>query len=392
MAFIIEGNKLRRYEPETEETTVIIPDGIRRICRYCFKEQKQLTSVIIPEGVEAIGQDAFAGCMGLREIRFPASLKEIEMYAFKECTNLERVHFSLPPEQAHIFSSFRDTPWYAAQGDFIIIGDTLYECRKKDAIIRIPDGVRHIHPYVFYHREKLTQMHLPDGLLTIGRDAFSQSKHLCSIYIPDTVQYIGYYAFENTAWLENKTEEFIILGDGILYHCQSQAKMIVLPQEVKRITAWAFHECSGMTGLVTQTPQGNITLYEAGTFFPVDEWERMMEIVHENDPQKQEERFAELKKASCKIPLALYMTKLSERPFFHTYLRRMCKRTMELFITYDDTEAVSQMMQLGLVTSKNVDGFISFANTTGAFESQMLLMHYKHEELGYKKPENAFRL
>ncbi len=392
MAFLIKGDKLRRYEPEAEETTVVIPDGIRRICRYSFQEQKQLTSIIIPDGVEAIGQDAFAGCTGLREIRFPASLKEIEMYAFKGCTNLEKIHFSSPPQQAHIPSVFRDTPWLAAQGDFIIIKDTLYECRKKDAVIRIPDGVRHIRPYVFYRREKLTQVYLPDGLLTIERDAFSQCKNLGSINIPDTVQYIGWYAFANTSWMENKTEEFTILGDGILYRCRSQAKKVVLPQKVKRITLHAFRECSSMTGLVTQTAHGNLTVYEAGREFPVEEWERMMAIVHESDPQKQEERFAELKKASCKIPLALYMTRLSDRPFFHAYLRRMCKRTVELFITHDDTEAISQMMQLGLVTSKNVDGFITYANTAGALESQMLLMHYKHEQLGYKKPENAFRL
>ncbi len=58
----------------------------------------------------------------------------------------------------------------------------------------------------------------------------------------------------------------------------------------------------------------------------------------------------------------------------------------------DDPEAISQMMQLGLVTSKNVDGFITYAIAQNALESQMLLMHYKHEQLGYKKPENAFRL
>lgn len=391
MGFLTMGYALSGYRAELGETAVTIPDGIRKIDNRAFINQKQLTKVVMPESVEYIGSYAFAGCTNLREIIFSISPKRIGNHAFD------------------------DTPWLAAQGDFIIIGDTLHGYAGAGGNVRIPDGVKRIVKFLFYHNETITDLYLPDGLRIIERNAFNGCEHLCSVNLPDSVQYIGdcafsgckgirtlsvpsgvkeigIFAFSDTAWIEAKNEELTILGDGILYRCKTRRNKVILPQEIKRITKTAFLECSTMPVLVMQTAQGKLTVYGEDREFPVKEWEIMMQIVHESDPQKQETMFSKLNKNICKIPLALHMASVHGSAFFKEYLRHIVKKAMRMYITHDDTEAVSQMMQLGLVTSKNVDGFITYANTAGALESQMLLMHYKHEELGYKKPENAFRL
>ena len=56
---------------------------------------------------------------------------------------------------------------------------------------------------------------LPDGLTEIGRIAFCGSA-LEEIEIPDSVQRIGPDAFYSTPWLDAQTDEFVIVGDGVL--------------------------------------------------------------------------------------------------------------------------------------------------------------------------------
>ena len=59
---------------------------------------------------------------------------------------------------------------------------------------------------------------LPDGLTEIGRIAFCGSA-LEEIEIPDSVERIGPDAFGGTPWLDAQTDEFIIVGDGVLIGC-----------------------------------------------------------------------------------------------------------------------------------------------------------------------------
>lgn len=56
---------------------------------------------------------------------------------------------------------------------------------------------------------------LPDGLLAIGAEAFRHTA-LEEIEIPDSVERIGPDAFYSTPWLDAQTDEFVIVGDGVL--------------------------------------------------------------------------------------------------------------------------------------------------------------------------------
>ena len=88
------------------------------------------------------------------------------------------------------------------------------------------------------------------SLKSIGSDAFSGAISLAnfeiltnsgtSYGIPETVTTIGANAFNGTKWLNANSGDMIIVGDGILYHYNGNASVVVIPASVKSITAGAF--------------------------------------------------------------------------------------------------------------------------------------------------------
>ncbi len=73
-------------------TALYIPDTVREIGAYAFKQCFSLTSVRLPKRLWKIEESLFRECMMLREIRIPGSVREIERRAFIGCTRLENVY------------------------------------------------------------------------------------------------------------------------------------------------------------------------------------------------------------------------------------------------------------------------------------------------------------
>ena len=72
-------------------TSLVIPDGVRRICGEAHQYYSRLRTVTLPDTLAEIGRFAFADCDELRELKLPCGLKVIEECAFSECAALERV-------------------------------------------------------------------------------------------------------------------------------------------------------------------------------------------------------------------------------------------------------------------------------------------------------------
>ena len=75
----------------SEITSLIIPEGVRRICGEAHQYYSRLRTVTLPDTLAEIGRFAFADCDELRELKLPGGLKVIEECAFSECASLERV-------------------------------------------------------------------------------------------------------------------------------------------------------------------------------------------------------------------------------------------------------------------------------------------------------------
>ena len=57
-----DGKTLIRYAPNKTDSTVVIPDGVTKICDYAFYGASNLKSIIIPDTVTDIGHDVFKNC------------------------------------------------------------------------------------------------------------------------------------------------------------------------------------------------------------------------------------------------------------------------------------------------------------------------------------------
>lgn len=121
------------------------------------------------------------------------------------------------------------------------IGQYAFQYCFADEVI-LPKTVREIGDYSFMGCEYLQSMTIPRDCESIGFSAFEDCYRLANIVIPDTVSEIGYCAFDSTAFIQQITDDFIILGDGVLYAYQGDASVtdVTLPDTAKTISYYAF--------------------------------------------------------------------------------------------------------------------------------------------------------
>lgn len=77
---------------------VSIPDCIKRIHMFAFKECTCLKNIDIPDSVTKIDRGAFEGCESLTKIRLPSYLEQIPFRCFRDCKNLKSVDIPLSLE------------------------------------------------------------------------------------------------------------------------------------------------------------------------------------------------------------------------------------------------------------------------------------------------------
>lgn len=67
-----------------------VPDGVKTIGEYAFRDNKNIKVVVLPESITKIETSAFYRS-AIRSINLPSNLKVIKMFAFANCKNLESI-------------------------------------------------------------------------------------------------------------------------------------------------------------------------------------------------------------------------------------------------------------------------------------------------------------
>jgi hypothetical protein len=113
----ISGNALTTiprsafYGCRTMLVSVTIPNGVKTIDYWAFKDCTNLKSVTIPNSVTSIGSNAFNNCTSLTSIAVPKSVKEIGEGAFSKCTNLTSVKFENTYSRNLVSADFDKAYW-----------------------------------------------------------------------------------------------------------------------------------------------------------------------------------------------------------------------------------------------------------------------------------------
>ena len=125
-------------------STLIIPDGNKRIGNSAFWGCDWLREVEIPESVKFIGELAFKCCYNLKKVKIPDSVEYIRKYAFARCWDLGEVE--------------------------------------------IPEGVKEIGYHAFESCRKLEEVEIPESCERIGDYAFEGCISLKRVIIPERVK------------------------------------------------------------------------------------------------------------------------------------------------------------------------------------------------------------
>jgi hypothetical protein len=154
------------YPSSLENETFTIPESVRTIHPYAFKDNTALVTIHVGPSIDSIDPTAF---MGL--------------------TSLEAIHVDETNED--YWSS--DGVLFGSMSDFLYL--IKYPAAKPGSDYAVPSDVTHLGPQSFSDQRLLEEILLPEGLIVISREAFAYGTSLRVIDIPRRVELIDYLAF-----------------------------------------------------------------------------------------------------------------------------------------------------------------------------------------------------
>lgn len=271
---------------DTSKKTVTIPKkidsayAVTAIGEGAFESNEALQYVVIEDGPAKIDRDAFRKCYNLLRIDIPASVKEIGNYAFESCEKLCEVvgiakvnSFGTGAFYQCLSLSVIDLPdTLRTVGDECFFGCTALAkavlpqkietvgfgaFAQCTALTSVDLGGLTLIPDAMFERdESLLKIEIGGKVTSIGERAFRACKNLSEVSIGKKVAYIGGSAFEGTTWLLNQSDEFVVVGDGVLLKYNGKGSDVVVPNNVKVISD-AF---SGINKLESVTIGGKVNV------------------------------------------------------------------------------------------------------------------------------------
>ena len=183
---------------------------------WAFLDCIDMTSVTIPNSVISIGESAFYGCRGLNSIIIPNSVKTIAEGTFLGCSGLTAVTIPNSVE--------------------VIAGSAFEKCSGLVSVT-IPNSVTSIKFAAFAECSSLTSITIPNSITSIEAGAFLGCGGLTSITVEEGNP--NYDSRNNCNAIINTKTNVLITG------CNNT----VIPNNVTRIEADAFSDCTGLTAV-----------------------------------------------------------------------------------------------------------------------------------------------
>lgn len=177
---------------------ITIPETVKRIGDYTFRECFSLTQADLPEGLIAIGDYAFAYCR-LTEAEIPDSVKYIGNNAF---TSTAVTSVNLPEGLEYIGgNAFSNTKITRAEIPDTVkyLGESAFSHCYSLESVKLPNGMRSIPNSLFFGCLSLKSVEIPEGVSVIGVYAFSFCTGLEEIHIPSTVISLSHILTSNNS-------------------------------------------------------------------------------------------------------------------------------------------------------------------------------------------------
>ena len=283
-------------------TDLVIPDNVKEIKDYAFKDCSGLTSVTIPNSVTSIGESAFQGCSGLTSITIPNSVISIGESAFRDCTGLTSIEIPNSVTSIGYFAFFGCSGLTSIEipGCVTSIGSSAFRDCSGLTSITIPNSVTSIGDYAFCDCWGLTSVVIGNSVTSIGESAFQGCSGLKTVVNLSRLTlsagstgcgYVAYYADKVinahngsiegdfvfgkpdgastlVAYLGSEIElvlpvdyggENYVIGDDVFSHC-SELENLTIPCRVTNIGNYAFNGCTSLKELCIEDGEEALVL------------------------------------------------------------------------------------------------------------------------------------
>lgn len=198
---------------------VVIPDSLNNysvvgIAEYAFRDMTELKSVIVPDNIEYVDENAFFGC-GQIELIYRS--------------NYDKGDF----DNSDVFEDHKQ--------DYIISGSTLVGYKGSDTIISVPYNCDAIADGAFKNNKNITAVYIQKELKTIGESAFEGCSNLETVVAGDGcgTLTIGSNAFKGTAWLNNYSGAYVVLGTTLVKY-KGSSETVTIPNVLTSVASGAF--------------------------------------------------------------------------------------------------------------------------------------------------------
>lgn len=233
------------FAGDTDLKEVIIGSDVKTIGSSAFQYCTSLETVTVSEGVETIGSHAFSNCSSLKNVTLPSTVSVLNEYAFYACEDLESIsleHISKIKEAAFYGCISLETAEFSSELEEIG-GWAFSQCRALESLsFDNVSKLSEIGDYVFTGCSMLRSIDIPDGVRRIGVLAFYDCSRLSSMTIPGTVESIDFGALNYTRWYQDQSDDYLIVGDGVLIKCNVPPSLLDLSDKgIKMIGCSAFY-------------------------------------------------------------------------------------------------------------------------------------------------------
>ena len=175
-------------------TDIQMHDGIRTVQYEALYGCTSLESIDLNDQITVIRYRAFQDCHKLNLAKLPDALTELGSGAFCRTTSFDAV-LTVPANVNHISDDCFNGS--AIKGvvlhDGMTLGSGVFCNNDSLRSVRLPQDLKILPRYTFYHCDSLQYISLPEGLEEINDNCFDLSG-LKSIDLPESLQYLGNYA------------------------------------------------------------------------------------------------------------------------------------------------------------------------------------------------------
>lgn len=224
------------FAGNTSVMYVVLGKNVSKLSFAAFNACGALIRVDATSALRVIDNSVFAGCTALCEINGATKLEKIGESAFFQCISLTGAPMpeTLRTIQGQAFYGCVSLTEILLPQKIQTVGDGAFGfC---DSLCRVDlGGLTAIDANVFQKCSSLSTIAIGKNIKSIGESAFRGCVMLTDLTVEDSVSEIGYCAFEETAWLDAQTDEFVIVGDGVLLRYNGNATDVTIPKSVRSI-------------------------------------------------------------------------------------------------------------------------------------------------------------